>query len=183
MTALADQGNVAGDVHMGRAQGDTGHRLAVSTGTTAHPNVLLVVIAAADQALVNHAGCLVADGTVGGFHNGKGRVLHQGQGLHGGLAVQHICNQVLELQKADAAGCTLTAGLRVAQLQERAGEVHRAKARGAGLNAAFQFLVQLFDHQLRPARGRHFQSAHTILRKSNTFIFWFDFTTAKYTGQ
>lgn len=183
MAAFPHQRDVAGNIHMGRAQGDTGHRLAVSTGTTPHPDVLLVVVAAADQALIDHAGRLMADGTVGGFHDGKGRILHHGQSFHGGLAVQHIRNQMLQLQQADEAGCIFAAGLRVAQLQERTGDIHRAKPRRAGLNTAFQFLVQLFDHQLRPAGGRHFQSAHTILRKSNTFIFWFDFTTTKYLGQ
>ena len=71
------QGDVAGDVHMGRAQGHAGHRLGGHTGTAAVLHMLHILVPVAGQPLIDHIGRLISNGAVGGFHDRQSRLLHQ----------------------------------------------------------------------------------------------------------
>ena len=76
------KGHIARDVHMGRADRDTGNRLVVCTGTAPVPDMLHIVIAVADESLVDHVRRLIADGTVSGVHDGKRCLFHKIQRVH-----------------------------------------------------------------------------------------------------
>ena len=91
---LADQANRIGissffherhitrNVHMGRTDRDTGNRLVVGTGTASVPDMLHIVIAVADESLIDHIRRLIADGTVRGVHDGKRCLFHKIQRVH-----------------------------------------------------------------------------------------------------
>ena len=74
--------HITRNVHMGRTDRDTRDRLVVCTGTSAFLDVLHIVIAVADQPLIDHVRRLIADRTVRGIHDGKRRLLHEIQRIH-----------------------------------------------------------------------------------------------------
>ena len=74
--------HIARNVHMGRADRDTGNRLVVGTGTASVPDMLHIVIAVADESLVDHVRRLIADGAVGGIHDRKRCLFHKIQCVH-----------------------------------------------------------------------------------------------------
>ena len=74
--------HIARDVHMGRTDRDTGNRLIVGTGTAPVPDVLHIVIAVADESLVDHVRRLIADGAVGGIHDRQCCLFHKIQRVH-----------------------------------------------------------------------------------------------------
>ena len=82
IAAFSYQGNITWNVHMGRTDRDTRDRLVVCTGTAAFLDVLHIVIAVADQPLIDHVRRLIADRTVRGIHDGKRRLLHEIQRIH-----------------------------------------------------------------------------------------------------
>ena len=67
---------------MGRADRDTGNRLVVGTGTASVPDMLHIVIAVADESLVDHVRRLIADGAIGGVHDRQRRFFHKLQRVH-----------------------------------------------------------------------------------------------------
>ena len=82
VSSFLHQGHIARDIHVGRTDRDTGNRLVVGTGTATVLNVLHIVVAVADKSLVDHIRRLIADGTVGGVHDRKCRLLHKIQCVH-----------------------------------------------------------------------------------------------------
>ena len=74
--------HIARDVHMGRTDRDTGNRLVVGTGTASVPDMLHIVIAVADESLVDHVRRLIADGAIGGVHDRQRRFFHKLQRVH-----------------------------------------------------------------------------------------------------
>ena len=145
-----DEGDVPGDVHMGRAGGDTGHRVAQAADAPAVEHVLLVVLPEAPHPPEHHVGRLIADGTVGGVGDHLGGALDEVDGLHGGGAVQHLLDEHRQLAQANPAGHALAAGLGVAQPQEVQGHVHRTKPRLAGADAPAHVPVQVVQYRLGP---------------------------------
>ena len=138
-----DEGDVPGDVHMGRAGGDTGDRVAQTADAPAVEHMLLVVLPEAPHAPEHHVGRLIADGTVGGVGDHLGGALDEVDGLHGGGAVQHLLDEHRQLAQAHPAGHALAAGLGVAQPQKVQGHVHRTKPRLAGADAPAHVPVQV----------------------------------------
>ena len=74
--------HIARNVHMGRTDRDTGNRLVVGTGTASVPDMLHIVIAVADESLVDHVRRLIADGAVGGIHDRQCCLFHKIQRVH-----------------------------------------------------------------------------------------------------
>ena len=150
--ALPHQGDISGHVHVGRAGGDTGHRVAQPADTAAVEQVLLVVLPEAPHPAQHHMGGLIADGAVGGVGDHLGGALDQVDGLRRGGAVQHLLDQLRQLAQADPAGHALSAGLGMAQAQEVQGHVHRAQTRLAGADPPPHVPVQAAQHRLGPPR-------------------------------
>ena len=142
--SLAHQRNVPGNVHVCGTQGNTGDGLAVGAGAAAVLDVLHIVVAVADQSLVNHVRGFITDGAVRGFHNGKGGLLHDFQSLHCRVAVQYIPDQLVQLSETDPAGRAFSAGLGMAQFQKRPGHIYRTQSRRAGFDSSLQIFVKLF---------------------------------------
>ena len=157
---IAHQGHIARYVHAGGAQGHAGHRLVQLQQAAAVDDVLHIVVAEADDAPQHHVGGLKADGAVRRVLDDPGGALDQVDGIQGGVAVQHIFQQLGQLAQAHAAGHTLAAGLCMAQLEEGDGEVHRAQARRAGDDAPFYVAVEPLYHALGGIGGDDVQSAH-----------------------
>ena len=86
--------------------------------------MLHIIISVADQTLINHPCSFIANGTVCGLHNRLGCLLHHIQRLHRSISVQNILDKLVELAKTNPAGYTFSAGLGMAELQERTGHVH-----------------------------------------------------------
>ena len=159
-TACGDEGDVAGNIHAGGTQRHTGNGVLERTQAMLVLNMGDVIILEAFQTVQHQTGGIGADGAVGGIHDGFGSVADDIQGIHGGLAVQHLTHQGGKLTQTDAAGGALTAGLGMAQVQEIQGHVHGAQARGAGSDPAFHVAVQIIHHRLSLAGGANQQSAH-----------------------
>ena len=118
VAALADQGNIAGNIHMGGAGRHTGHGMAQPADAAAMQHVLLVVLAETAHAPKHHVRSLIANGAVGGIGNHLRGVFDQINGGKIGRAVQHLLDQNSQLRKAHAAGHAFAAGLRMAQAQK-----------------------------------------------------------------
>ena len=88
--------------------------------------MLLIVVPEAVQTVQHQPGRIPADGTVGGVHDGAGRLFDDGDGTHVGGAVQHCGDELTQLSQTDTAGYALAAGLGVAQLQKRQRHIHGA---------------------------------------------------------
>ena len=108
------QRDVAGNVHMGRAHRDAGHRVAQAADAAAMQHVLLVIFPEAPYPLQHHMGSLIADGAVRRVGNDLGGAFDKVHGLQGGSAVQHLLNEHCQLTQPDAAGPALAAGLGMA---------------------------------------------------------------------
>ena len=139
-----DEGDVAGNVHMGRAGGDAGYRVAQAADAPAVEHVFLVVLPKAPHPPEHHVGRLIADGTVGGVGD------HLGGALNEVGAVQHLLDEYCQLAQAHPAGHALAAGLGMAQPQEVQGHVHRTKPRLAGADAPAHVPVQVVQYRLGP---------------------------------
>ena len=88
--------------------------------------MLLIVVAEALHAVEHQTRRIASDGTVGTVDDHARHALNDRNGLHRGLALEHLLHQLGELTETDAAGHTLAAGLRVAEVQKALGKVHRA---------------------------------------------------------
>ena len=155
-----DQGDVAGNVHVRRAQRDAGHGLVLQAHAAAVLNVFDEVVAEAAHAFEHHTGGFLSDGAVRGEVDALGRSLDGVDGAHVGAAVQHGIEKFFQTAEADAAGHALAARLRVADVQERNGQIDRTQFGRTGLNAALHVLVQAFDGRLRLILCDDAESAH-----------------------
>ena len=160
--ALADEGDVAGNIHPGGAQRHAGHGVFEAPQAPVVEDVLLVVVPEAPQAHENQIGRVDADGAVRGVHNHLGGALNAVENLHAGLAVQHLADHVGQLGQPHPARHALAAGLGTAEVQKIQRHVHRAQTRGAGGDPPLHVPVQLLHHGLGLAGGLDFQSAHTV---------------------
>ena len=161
--SLENKGDVAGDVHVGGAQGYAGNGLVLDAQATPMEDMLLIVVPEALDALDDHPGGLLADGAVRGGEYALRGPLDQVQGLQLRGAVQDRFHQVLQLSQADPAGSAFPAGLGMADMQEAPGQVHRTEARLARLDSPFRIPVQLLHRLLRTVFGVDTQSAHISL--------------------
>ena len=159
---LADQRDIARDIHMCRAGRHTGHRVAQPADTAAVQHMFFVILAEAAHTFEHHVSGLVADGAVGRIGDHLGGILDQVDGGKVGRAVEHLLDEHSQLRKAHAAGHTLAAGLRVAQAQKIQGHIHRAQAHRACTDAAVHILMQVSQNRLRTARCFNGKSAHGI---------------------
>ena len=151
--AGADEGDIAGDVDAGRAQGHAGDRILQVAQASVVMDVLPVVVREATDAVQHQLGGMAADGAGGGGGDGLGGLLDK---LHvPGLcpSLQHIAQQDGQLTQANPAGDALPAGLGVAEVQKVHGHVHRTQARRRRGDAPLHVVVELVYHHLRPIRG------------------------------
>ena len=144
--------NVARNIHTGRAQCYTRHRMIPAEQTAAALHMGEVVIAEALHALQNHAGSLIADGAVRRILNNTGGFLDQVNGLRCCGGIQHLLEQSGQLPQTDAARNTFAAGLCMAQTQERQRHIHRAQTRRTGADAPLDIAVQAGNDGLSLAR-------------------------------
>ena len=149
--ALAHQGDIAGNVHAGGAQGHAGHRIFQGAQAAVVKDVLLVVIPETLQSHQDQVGGINADGAVRRVHDDLGGILYTAENADLRLTVQHLPDHVGELGKTDTAGYALAAGLGLAQVQKVQGHIHGAQARGAGSDPPLHIAVQLFHHGLGSA--------------------------------
>ena len=153
VAALADQGDVAGDVHAGGTQRHAGHRVLQTAQAAVAEDVLLIVIPEALNTHQHQPGSLDADGAVGSVYDGLGGALDELHRLHRGLTVQHVLEQLRQLAQTDTAGNAFAAGLGVTEVEEIPGHVDGTKARRAGGNTALHIPVELVYHGLGAAGG------------------------------
>lgn len=144
---LAHQGNVAGNVHMGRAQLHAGDALEVG-GAAAVGGVGHVVVVEGHVAVQDHLGGLEADGAVGAVYDGLGGAEDDLQISLGALACQQLVQQVGQTVQTDAAGHAFAAALGQAKFQKGTGQLHRAVAAGGGGNAPLHVGVQVIHRAL-----------------------------------
>ena len=165
--ACVDQGDIAGDVHSGGAQGHAGHGVFQAAQAPVAEDMLLIVVPEGLKAHQHQLGGVDADGAVGGVHDGLGRLLDPAEDADVRLAVQHLLQHVGELSQSDAAGHALSAGLGVAQIQKIQSHVDGAQARRAGCDPLLHAPVELIHHRLGLAGGLDVQSAHGSLTPSS----------------
>ena len=163
IAALEDEGDVAGDVHMGGTQGHAGNGLVLDAQAAAMEDMLLIVVPEALDAFQDHAGSFLSDGAVRAGKDALGGLFDQVQGLQFAGAVQHGLHQVFQLSQADPAGGAFPAGLGMADMQEALGQVHGAETRLACLYAPFRIPVKLLHRLLGAVFGHDTQSAHISL--------------------
>ena len=182
VAARVYQGDVAGDVHAGGAQGHAGHRVFQTSQAAMVEDMLLVVVPEALQTHQHQIGGVDADGAVRRVRNDLGGGLDPVQDLQLRLTLQHLPDHVGELGQADAAGHALAAGLGLAQIQKIQRHIHRAQARRAGGDPPLHIPVQLFHHGLGLAGHLYFQSAHlgSLLLVSTVKFSTLDRIYAKY---
>ena len=148
IAALGHQGDIAGDIHPGGAEGHAGHRLVQAACAAAVADMLLVILPVTPDAFEHHIGGFIADGAVSGGDDDAGGFLDEVNGIHGGLAGENLLQHNLQLAEAHAAGDAFAAGLGVAQLEEGGGHIHWAQSRRAGDDTAFQILVEALYNDL-----------------------------------
>ena len=107
-------------------------------------------IAEALHALQNHARRLVADRAVRCILNDTRRLFDQVDGFARSGGIEDRFQQGGQLSQPNAAGDAFSAGLRVAQTQERQRHIDRAEARRAGADTVFDITVKAFYNSLRP---------------------------------
>ena len=148
VAACPHQRDVAGNVHMGRAHRDAGHRVAQAADAAAMQHVLLVIFPEAPYPLQHHMGSLIADGAVRRVGDDLGGALDQINGFQGGGAVQHALDQNGQLAQAHPAGYAFAAGLRVGKAHEVQRHVHRAQPRRRGVDAPAHLPVKAVQNDL-----------------------------------
>ena len=168
--ALADEGDVARDIHPGGAQRHAGHGVLKAPQAAVVEDMLLVIVPEALEAHEDQAGGVGADGAVRRVHNDLGGFLNPPEDAQIRLPVQHLPDHVGQLGQSDAAGHALAAGLGPAEVQEIQGHVHGAEARRAGRDAPLHVPVELLHHRLGLAGGLHFQSAHDFTSLLKVFL-------------
>ena len=115
---LSHQRNITWNIHPRRTECHAGHRLGDGIRAFSVLNMIDKVISAALESCQHHMGGFKADGAVCGIRNVVGGFFDKRQGVHGCGAVQNLFQQILKLSQAYTAGYTLTAGLRMAQLEK-----------------------------------------------------------------
>lgn len=158
---LTHQGHVAGDIHPGGTQGDTGYGILEPSQAALVEDVLLVIIPEALQTIQHQPGGIAPDGAVRRIDDAAGGLLNGDQGVHGGCAGEHLLQEHGKLPQADAAGHAFAAALGVAQAQKAQRHIHRAQTRGTGGNTPLHVAIEVFHHGLGPAGRLDIQPAHT----------------------
>ena len=158
--AGVDQGDIAGDVHSGGAQGHAGHGVFQAAQAPVAEDMLLIVVPEGLKAHQHQLGGVDADGAVGGVHDGLGRLLDPAEDADVRLAVQHLLQHPGELPQADPAGDALSAGLGMAEIQEVQCHVDGAQTRRTGSDPALHIPVELVHYRLGLAGSFDVQSAH-----------------------
>ena len=169
---LPHQGDIAGDIHPGGAQGHTGDGILQTAQAAVAEDVFLIVVPDAVEARQHQLGGVDADGAVRGGHDYLRRVLDQLEDVQGRPSVQDLVEQVRQLSQAHPAGHAFPAGLGMAEVQKVQRHINRAQARRAGLDPVLHAAVQMFHHHLGLAGGFNIQSAHArslLLIKSAKF--------------
>ena len=161
--AFPDQGDVAGDIHMGRTGGDTGHRMAETADTAAIEYVLLIIFPETPDSLQHHIGRLIADGTVRRISDHLGGVFDQVDGLQGRRPFQHLLDEGFQLPQSHSAGYAFSAALGMAEAQEIQCHVHRTEPRRTGIDPTVHILIQAIQDRLGPPRGLDLQTTHDFL--------------------
>lgn len=152
VAAVPDQGHVARDIHMGRAGGHTGHRVAETADAPAGEHVFLIVLPEAPDSLQHHGSRFKPNGAVRRIRNAPGRLFDQGDGVQAGRPIQHLFDQHFQLAQPHPAGHAFAAALGVAEAQEIQGHVHRTKPRRTGTDPSVHILIQAVQDRLGPAR-------------------------------
>ena len=162
VASLADEGYVARDVHMRRAEGYARDR---REARHAAPGMEMgfEIVPEALQGIQHGAGRLPSDGAVRGIHDGVGRLLKNHQVLGRALALEDLLHQGGKLRQSDAAGGALAAALREAQAQEGVRQLHGTVALRRDLDAALKVLVEIIHDRLGFLRGIDTQSTQTAL--------------------
>lgn len=150
--AFPDERHITGNIHMGRAGGHTGHRVAETADAPAGEHVLLIILPEAPDPLQYHIGRLVADGTVRRRGDAPGGPFNKVDGVQGGRPVQHPFNEHLQLAQAHPAGHAFAAALGMAEPEKVQGHVHRAQPRRTGTDPSVHILIQTVQDRLGPSR-------------------------------
>ena len=119
IAAGLDERNVPGNVDVRRAARDARDAGLAVKAAGVLADVVLKVVAEAANGRERHGAGFVADGAVARKVDGAGRALNQVERRLVGAALEHIGEQIAQRAQAHAAGRTLAAALRRAQVDER----------------------------------------------------------------
>ena len=162
VAAGLDQRDVTGNVDVRRAARDARDAgLAVKAAGVLADVMLKVVTEAADGRECHGAG-LVADGAVARKVDGAGGALNQIECGLVGAALEHIGEQVAQRAQAHAAGCTLAAALRRAQVDECRRKLNGTRSERTHRQTASERIVQVVHDGLSVAAFHYVQSSHKI---------------------
>ena len=125
-------------------------------------DVMLKVVTEAADGRERHGAGLVADGAVTRKVDGAGGALDQIERGLVGAALEHIGEQVAQRAQAHAAGCTLTAALRRAQVDERRRKLNGARGERTHRQTTSERIVQVVHDGLSVAAFHYMQSSHKI---------------------
>ena len=162
ITAGLDERNVPGNVDVRRAARDARDAGLAIEAAGVLTNVMLKVITEATNGRERHGAGLVADSAVTRKVDGAGGALDQIERGLVGAALEHIGEQVAQRAQAHAAGRTLTAALRRAQVDERRRKLYGARGERTHRQATSKRIVQVVHDGLSVAAFHYMQSSHKI---------------------
>ena len=134
IVAFAGQGDVCGDVHMGRAHGLAGKGLADAFLAHLLLDVVAIFLLEGIHTLENDLACNIADCAVGGIAHDLGQGTHLVEHGFIRLAAHHLLHHVEQLRDTITAGHALAAGLQALGFQKRSLDRDGADARRGSLD-------------------------------------------------
>ena len=162
IAASLDQRDIAGNVDVRRATRDARDASLAVKAAGVLANVMLKIVAEAADGRERHGAGLVADGTVTRKVDGAGGALNQVERGLVGAALKHIGEQVTQRAQAHAAGRTLAAALRRAQVDERRRKLNGTRGERTHRQTTSKRIVQVVHDGLSVAAFHYMQSSHKI---------------------
>ena len=162
IAASLDQRDIAGNVDVRRATRDARDASLAVKAAGVLADVMLKIVAEATDSRECHGASFVADGAVTRKIDGASRALDQIERGLVGAALEHIGEQVAQRAQAHAAGRTLAAALRRAQVDERRRKLNGARGERTHRQTTSERIVQVVHDGLSVAAFHYMQSSHKI---------------------
>ena len=156
VAAGVDQGDVAGNVHVGGACCATGHSVTCAGRAATGRGMRDEVVTKAAHGPQHHGAGLVADGAVGAQVGATCGALEHVDVALACASVEDGLHEVAHLGKPHAAGDALAAGLRGGQADERVRELDGAGAHRSGLRPACDRVAHVLHDGMRCCRAFDF---------------------------
>ena len=133
---------------MGRAGYAAGYRLVLVHQAGVALNVFLIFVRKSGQAVQNHFGSTVADGTVCRKENTFGSFTQYFQIFRRGFVIQDFFQQISQRAQADTAGNAFATALGMTHAHKGEGDVNRTNTAGTGFQTSFHGLVHCVENFL-----------------------------------